>query len=60
MSEQARRGEEVGDGRAEGLPAAGDGGPAAASFMPDLMTQVLVGTKYAFMSLKICNLKVGM
>ena len=50
----------MGDGRAEGLPAAGDGGPAAASFMPDLMTQVLVGTKYAFMSLKICNLKVGM
>ena len=40
MSEQARRvtdeeGEEVGDGRAEGSSATGDGGQAAMSLMPD-------------------------
>jgi len=35
-------GEEVGDGRAEGLLAVGDGGQAAISLMLDLMAQILV------------------
>ena len=35
-------GEEVGDGRAEGLLAVGDGGQASSSLMPDLMAQILV------------------
>ena len=34
--------EEVGDGRAEGLSAIGDGGQAAISLMPDVDAQVLV------------------
>ena len=32
----------MGDGRAEGSSAIGDGGQAAVSFMPDIDSQVLV------------------
>ena len=56
-------GEEVGDGRAEGSSAIGDGGQAAMSLTPDIDRQrfwFLAGTRCAFTSLEARNLKVCM
>ena len=53
-------GRQVGDGRAEGLSAIGDGEQAAVSLTTDIdgTGPGSVGTRCTFTSLKVCNLKV--